>query len=455
MRLTLAILLILQLGCRIYLLANLNVHWDEFHFLSQIYEYNRGTLAASLQTFHVHLFSWLTAVPGDEIQQIILGRSAMLCLDLLSLTFLYYILARRFATEAIFFAFLGYQTLLEVSLHGASFRSDPILLVSFTASLLLLPKKRSSFLSGALFALAAVCNLKAALLLGWFWLYVVLVEPKPMRWWLEQSCSFAIFGGLLFALHRASLATPAAAGAPSALADVFSGFLLAGLSRAGVESLTASFLLNPAVWAFALCGLYAALRSRTNLPLTAAALFGPLICLVYRNAWPYFLPVALVFISVHLAAMYGFLRQGWARAAFAGVLFVSFAVHFWSFAGDGLADQELVLDTVHELFPEPVPYVDRGGMVASYPSAGPLLSTWVIEREAKRGAAIFTAERLEVIRPRFMILNSPALNDPVLADYFIRLWGPLYVPRDFADAGKLEKLKTELGLEPAGPLYRY
>src|SRR5512145_509091 len=70
--------LITALVVRMNVIANLNINWDEFLYLSQIYEYLRGDLDLKLQTFHVHFFGWLPGVSVNEVDQVIAGRAVML-----------------------------------------------------------------------------------------------------------------------------------------------------------------------------------------------------------------------------------------------------------------------------------------------------------------------------------------------------------------------------------------
>src|SRR5690606_15520439 len=53
-----------------------NINWDEFRFLSDIYSYQQSLLASSMQTFHVHLLSWLPGIGVNEIDQVFAGRIA-------------------------------------------------------------------------------------------------------------------------------------------------------------------------------------------------------------------------------------------------------------------------------------------------------------------------------------------------------------------------------------------
>ena len=76
-RALLALLVVATLMVKILLDSVLNINWDEFHYLAQIYTHQRGQLSLAFQTFHVHLFSWLVWVGGDEVDQILTARGAM------------------------------------------------------------------------------------------------------------------------------------------------------------------------------------------------------------------------------------------------------------------------------------------------------------------------------------------------------------------------------------------
>jgi hypothetical protein len=61
-----------------WLAVVMEINWDEFFYLSHIYAYQRGEFGGALQRFHVHLLGWLTSIPGNEIDQIVVGRFVML-----------------------------------------------------------------------------------------------------------------------------------------------------------------------------------------------------------------------------------------------------------------------------------------------------------------------------------------------------------------------------------------
>ena len=58
------------------------INWDEFFYLSHIYEARAGHLDDTLQMGHVYLFRWLTHITGGEMVQITIGRVVMWAVQL-------------------------------------------------------------------------------------------------------------------------------------------------------------------------------------------------------------------------------------------------------------------------------------------------------------------------------------------------------------------------------------
>ena len=146
-------------------IANLNINWDEFLYLSLIFEYSNGTLSKSLQTFYVHFLTWITNLDWDEVQLILLSRTLMLCCELLTLGFIF-LISRKFVS--VKFALIGVVSYLAsgyVLIHGISFRSDPIITALLMASIYLL-MDRSNYLwrcmaASITVALAIVISIKS------------------------------------------------------------------------------------------------------------------------------------------------------------------------------------------------------------------------------------------------------------------------------------------------------
>jgi hypothetical protein len=233
---------------------------------------------------------------------------------------------------------------------------------------------------------------------------------------------------------------------------------------------------NPMVWLAMLGGLALAarrlwqggLKEPELLVLSAGSLLLPL--LFYRNSFPYF----YVFLLPLLFASIGYLLDAvipeMKGRSLKGILAVSFticmtALPAWSFAttayrnaGDNQVAQREIIELVHQLFPEPVPYIDRNSMISSFPKVGFFMSTWGIESYRARGRPIMR-NLLRQEEPKFLIANTPllAIDDPewfgeeesvyrlldddyrVLSDNFVRYWGALYI---------LGKAFEDLGGEP-------
>ena len=106
-----------------------------------------------------------------------------------------------------------------------------------------------------------------------------------------------------------------------------------------------------------------------------------------------------------------------------------------------------MLALVHQLFPEPVPYIDHTSMVSSYPKQSIFMSRWGISdyRQANRP---IMAEIIDRKEPRFLLVTRNLLDvetlDPQLSEKrvygllaedvralqanYLRYWGQLYLP---------------------------
>jgi hypothetical protein len=186
----------------------------------------------------------------------------------------------------------------------------------------------------------------------------------------------------------------------------------------------------------------------------------PLLSLIfYRNTFPYFyvfiLPPALVLCGMAFDQL-SLDRGARSRRGVLVSLLVTIAIgasatsHVRPRLRDGTVAQRTVIQAIHEIFPRPVPYIDRNGMIASFPKVGFFMSTWGIQRYHERERAVF-ADLLRTRRPHFVLANTPALvsvfgrrgggplhpdDVAVLRTHFVPYWGPVYV------AG------TQLHLEP-------
>jgi hypothetical protein len=174
----------------------------------------------------------------------------------------------------------------------------------------------------------------------------------------------------------------------------------------------------------------------------------------YRNSFAYFyvsvFPAAAIAIGVAGALVLASFPRRHVAHAIAGVAVVGGALAFVRPAAqllwrqkDEVRSARTVLEGVHHVFPAPVPYVDRCGMVASYPKVGPFMSTWGLEAYRAAGRADLTA-LLTTRRPQFVLANVSSLridkpadasspyrllpdDDAALRENFVHHWGPLWV----------------------------
>ena len=108
--------------------------------------------------------------------------------------------------------------------------------------------------------------------------------------------------------------------------------------------------------------------------------------------------------------------------------------------------QRRLVEGVHAIFPEPVPYLDRCGMISSFPRARVFMSTYILQRYRERGVPAM-ARIVAEDQPRFLLANVSglALEQPwdtvqtyerrllkedfeFLQNNFVHHWGAIWVP---------------------------
>ncbi|MGF1608458.1 MAG: hypothetical protein ACFCUQ_03620 [Kiloniellales bacterium] len=471
---SLALLVALALLLKLHLLFVLNVNWDEFHYLSKVYSYLRGELTRPLQTVHVHFFTWLRHVSENEVDQVIAARLVIYGFSLGS-AWLFYRIGRCFLdSTATLFALLCYFALSYVVEHGTSFRFDPIAVFFCLGAVCLLLCARPAWLgalvAGLALAAALMVTIKSVLylpVLGCLLLLPVLRSEDRRRGLVNAALfALALAGGfaLLYAAHRASLQpvelhrsadfAVRAADKVFRLDDLFPRwpFFVVSLIESGV------------VWICLVLGIVTLVRrARAAVPEDCATAIPLLIfllplisLLIYRNAFPYFyvfiMPLPLLACGAFFAAI---VRSSPGRvirsprllaAGLVLAVTVSLGKVYLASAEPALAQQRQTIALAHRLFPEPVAYIGRTEMVASYRKVGFFMSTWGMENYLERGEPIFR-ELLVRERPLFLIANIASL-DPrmpperlralggyalldedhaVLAANYVHHWGALYV----------------------------
>lgn len=452
----------------------LEVNWDEFLYLSQIYDFQRGEWGSALQSLHVHLLGWLTLVPGDEIDQILVGRFVMLAF-LAGTCCLIYALARTFFSPlASIIAALAFASAGPVLIHGSSFRADPIAACFTMLSLVVMARSQESksrmLLAGLSGAVAAMITIKVVLYTPAFAGIAVsrLCENGHRRrlwWWLAGiALSGAIVFAALYGLQLALVLKSSTGGSRDLLNNAAQTTLLgagvlprrAEIIRAAVLSPAQSVLLLAGVIGLA-TGLVRGNRKEKCRLVAIGGCGGTLLCLLfYRNAFPYFfafiLPPAMLLIAWVIDWSALLKRPLWLAILCAAFLIPAIMI-FRAWSGRDLPPQRQVVAAVHEIFPDPVPMIDHSHMIGSFPKRGFFMSTWGMTRY-RAGPPIF-AGILQREPVPLLLLDSPRLAEAVgvisamrspdrlhdkdravLGQNYIPHWGPIWV------AGKT--------LDPAG-----
>ena len=462
--------LVLGLLAAAHLAWTQKVNWDEFFYLSQVWDYERGTLSLALQTIHVHLFHWLTGTELDEIGQIRLGRLVMLACQAGTVLLIVTGLRAFFDRGPALFAALTYLALDNVLYHGAAFRVDPLSTFLIMGALVILLRAPLVPLSVLTFAVAAaVATLVTVKVVFYFpaflgaALWRIGGSPRRGRDAVVIGTMAALTLGVFAALylwHQSTLAEAEIAGSTAMLGRAASTTMIPHTLFPRALYVVQQVLWAPLESLVLVLGLVLLLiRGRTlagspravwslvllSLPLAVFAF--------YRNAFPYYFPSILP-PAMGLAALTGVLIWRHARAAqiATAALVLSLGLTWHQRLPHSLAPQAKVIAAAHEIFTTPVGYIDRSGTLASFPKTGFFMSSWGMGRYQREGVPVLRDGMSREVVP-LLLLNSPHLRAAVgtglsevlsgllaedidaVSDSYVPHWGPIWVAgRDFAPA---------------------
>jgi hypothetical protein len=427
-RFLLVFLLVLCLAVTVLGAFHLPMNGDEHIFLSNIHRAINGERLGLLQTAHVHLFRWLPSVAHDEIAQNMIGRMIHIGLWAGSL-FLLYRLGRELLDPlgALVGTVLFAAFLLSV-MHAVTFRIEGLLLpILLSVALLLLnPTVARVAGAGALSAVALALTVKTVLWAPAF-IGVLAVGLWKRHGRLRPIFAGAVTGvatyaGILLA-HRWAISTETNPG-PGVSMDGLAGlgtymFLDGFVPQATV--LLASLVVNPATWALIIVGFglaIAVLRDRESVRNSLILLFlaSPILSLAfYTNAFAYtyvvLIPTACLLAGKAFSRFMG-TAEG-LRGVIALACLVSVAIPLiyfgWLWRLDHRQEQRQVVSTVHQLFEEPVPYIDAGGLMASFPRNMPVITRAVLTPFRRAGVPVVT-NYIRDSKPPLLIVNSSNLD---------------------------------------------
>jgi hypothetical protein len=421
--------LLLSFAGQVLSVFHRNVNWDEFFFLANIYRVANGHAVGFLQMPYTHLFGLLMRIGGDEITQVTLARLLYLVVWAGSLALLYR-LARRLLDPLGAFASVVLFALFSYSVtHAVSFRIDGLLLPVLLSIALLLTQPTTARVAaaGALSGVGLALTIKALLWAPAF-AGVLAVELMDKRERVRPVLVGAIagalaFGGIMLVHHWLLSGADDQAPGVSMQSLLSSGFYL--LVEDGVlprsEVLARSILQNLMTWVLVVVGLALTVadlrlnRARRNaLRLLALAL--PIVSVAfYANAWPYtyliLMPTVCLLGGLAFSRLVGpgGGRRSVAAAVCLATVAMPLAVSAWTLRIDQQKPQKQILSVVHALFREPVPYIDRGGMISSFPRQPIFMSRWGMKNYHKAGVPVL-AGFVRNAHPPLLIVNTPALD---------------------------------------------
>lgn len=417
----------LCLALQFWLALVMEVNWDEFVYLAHIFEHQRGELSSAVRTFHVHLFGWLTRVPGNEISQVEAGRLVMLACEAATAA-LVYALSRGFASRAAsLFASLAYVAAGYTMIHGASFRTDPLAAALTMTALATIARAPPTWpwalLAGLAAAVAALVTVKVIFYLPAFaaiawWRRSQSADRRRGFLWLAATAAATVLAfAALYLLHLELLADARTGASGRQLARAGQATLMSGLAPRAAEIAVAG-LYSPLTSVLLLVGLATAaarLGERANRARHLAILgcASPLLCLLfYRNAFPYFFPFIMppaMVVAGWIVDQIPLLRRN-LLALMVMVTAPAIVVALKSSERDQHV-QVAVLGAVHAMFPQPVPVIDRNSMIASFPKRGFFMSTWGMKDYRARPPIFATILAREPVP--LLVLNHGALATAV------------------------------------------
>lgn len=462
------------------------IHMDEYLFLEQIYQFRAGELNKPLQTFYIYLFQWLTYLPVNDINKIVVGRLVMWLFHLLTLYFIYGIARRLGSRSGAMIATVVYASFLYVLQHGTSFRADPLITALLMGAIFGLTRETV----GLTAAVASVVSVAIAGLISIKSIFFLPMIAVAGFWQVSRAgrkreiigigiaalCVGAVaFGGLLF-WHLRELGSSEASLIPSILSAVEKQFA----EKEPFDTLWYLFValvFNLPNWILISIGLYRALvvffsgdRDARFQSAVVLSFFLPvLLVFTYRNTFPYFYVFMLAPVSV--IASYAGAR---ATTTVAGrmtspvcVLLAALALFLGikelSYDNRG---QRSVLAAVQTIFPKPVPYLDGFASIPSYPRVGYYMTSWTRAAYQRNGARLI-ARLVSSRKPRFAIAQHPLVLEALtkgraisqeqpgmfpedaeaLHGNFIHHWGPLWIAGKDLDPKSSEAVEFEIVID--------
>jgi hypothetical protein len=464
---------------KFWLISRLNINWDEFYFLNLVHALARGELTQGLQTAYTRLFGWLPSLRGDEIGQILVARVLMVVLLGASAWMIQRLASRWLSQPAAWISALAFLALWPSMKHGGSFRADSMLLPLQIASLLVLTHPGLSdrirgMGAGVLLGAATAVTIKAVLLAP----VVIVLAIRDWRQWRRELRSLVWLGAAavmtaatLLAGHFLSMAGAGSVEVVASAGGAWEKTILSAPWLPRAATLSEQFRADVLFWIAAGGGLAWAMTRRLW-PVAGCAL-SLLPILFYRNSYAYFFVVmwgpACITIGAAVQAAEEFvLQRRFMNGAipvglFAAVLAAHGLRDVHRLSSPRQTEQRQLVSAVHQIFPEPVAYIDHSGVMASFRKANFFMSTWGVARYREVGEPfmpgvlqrdqppLLISLRGEFLPGTFRFQQLLTTDREMIERFYQPYWGPVRIAGAAVEMGEGQEAFLVL---PFGGRYR-
>ena len=371
------------------------INFDEFAFLSIIFDLEHGEVKKAFTQGSIYIFHWMTFLPYNEITLIQIGRFCALVCHLLTGYFIYKSARFFYKDESAIFAPILWFSFSYVLWQGTSFRVDPFINVLLSCALFLSlnPAKnlKSSLIIGILIAISGFLSVKSifmAIVIGGI-LILQFFDTHRKKQTLVQVFSIFSTSVLTFTIltaihmHYNGLETGSLGGPTKNFAQV-NDFIFDVEFFRGYIYLAHSIMYNPVYWLALFYSLLALALQKTTKenPIRAFSLLLLLLplttVLFYKNAYPYFyafmlIPTTIVCINI-LDIIFDYLSPQ-KKKTFKQVIIIlcCLQVYIHNIYKVGIhnnTSQTQIVENVHNIFPDKVPYLTDLGMISTYDNVG-------------------------------------------------------------------------------------
>ena len=391
---------------KVYIIQNISVHWDEYLYMSLIYDYWQGRLTSPLQNAHTVLFGWVSLFDKSaNWSEIFILRYTVLILHVITLFCIYKSSLYLFPKTVAAFNVLLYLSLNETIFHATSFRTDtiaiPILMGALTLALSLNTnsgKENTSTLLaiGMLIGLAGSITIKSIFLAIPIGIILILNTDKKIKNALisKQVLLPPLTAIIVFTLITAFIAAGTIETSNTQTrsfiqsVNLFLGFSPTKAIDLSLLQLTKNPIFT-VILVLSICLLGVKIQTdkqHKNIKTILLTLLLPLLTLIiYRNTYNYFIVFMAAPLSIVCGVFCTYITTKFNQyLQYETVTFLTMLIvllhsqTLWSVLPQHkiiLDNQEYITNDVHSIFETPQNYMAHTGIIPSFPRANFFMSS--------------------------------------------------------------------------------